>query len=276
MKHPLLILFCLTYFGLNAQESLKIINQEPIQLGEQFSFRSDILDEERTLNIYLPPSYNPENKKSYPVIYLLDGSVDEDFIHIAGLVQFLTFSWLDIIPESIVVGIANVDRKRDFTFPSKNERDIAEFPTTGGSAKFIKCLEKEIKPLIENKYATNGTSTIIGQSLGGLLTTEIFFKHSHLFDNYLIVSPSLWWNDESLLQKSPAPLHSPKNVYIAVGKEGSQMENAANGLRFKLKLLDLENLKLHYNYFPELDHGDTLHKAAYDGLEKIFAKADDE
>ena len=81
-------------------------------IGETLAFESEVLQESRTINVYLPLSYSDDSNSDYPVIYLLDGSADEDFIHIAGLVQFGSFSWIEMLPESIVVGIANVDRCR--------------------------------------------------------------------------------------------------------------------------------------------------------------------
>jgi predicted alpha/beta superfamily hydrolase len=108
-----------------------------------------------------------------------------------------------MIPESIVVGIGNVDRKRDFTYPSQNKLDQKEFPTSGQSEKFINFLEKELQPFVDSTYRITELKTIIGQSLGGLLTTEILFKKPELFDNYIIVSPSLWWDDEKLLDEQP-------------------------------------------------------------------------
>lgn len=88
------------------------LQREAFTIGETLRFQSSILAEERVLNIYLPLYYEEDSLKNYPVIYLLDGSADEDFIHIAGLIQFGSFPWINLIPESIVVGIANVDRKR--------------------------------------------------------------------------------------------------------------------------------------------------------------------
>lgn len=80
-------------------------------LFETITFKSEILNENRILNIYLPNEYFNDSTQKFPVIYLLDGSLDEDFIHIAGLVQFCSFSWINEIEPTIVVGIENVDRQ---------------------------------------------------------------------------------------------------------------------------------------------------------------------
>lgn len=177
-------------------------NSKPFILGVIDEIQSVELAEKRILNIYLPEGYEKDGASKYPVIYLLDGSADEDFIHVVGLVQFNNFSWIDRVPKSIVVGIANVDRRRDFTFPTTVEEEKKKFPSTGHSNKFIAFIEKELQPFIEKKYRTNSSKMIIGQSLGGLLATEILFKKPMLFDKYIIISPSLWWDNGSLLEQN--------------------------------------------------------------------------
>ncbi len=239
-------------------------------IGESLTWHAETLDQSRTINVYLPQSYHSNQTKTYPVIYLLDGSADEDFIHIAGLVQFGSFSWIKMMQESIVVGLANVDRKQDFTYPTKNEADKLAFPTTGGSAAFIKFIEQELQPLVKRKYRTQASTTLVGQSLGGLLATEILFKHPDMFNNYLIVSPSLWWDDGSLLAQTSDLTFKNKSIFIAVGKEGPIMESAAKNLYTHLKPMQNRHNRIGFEFFAELDHGDTLHQAAYAGFKYLF------
>ena len=129
MKNHILVLLLTSLtlsFGmtqLSAQSKAQQVRTVPLTIGETVKIYSKQLKEERALNIYLPQGYSPDSAKTYPVIYLLDGSLDEDFIHITGVVQFGSFSWINMLPESIVVGIANIDRKRDFTYPTRNEID---------------------------------------------------------------------------------------------------------------------------------------------------------
>lgn len=113
MKKIFLLLFFIT---LNS-----FAQDKDFVLGKITTIHSTELNEDRILNIYLPEGYN--SNESYPVIYLLDGSANEDFIHIVGLVQFANFEWVKLLPKSIVVGIENVDRKRDFTYPTTIEKD---------------------------------------------------------------------------------------------------------------------------------------------------------
>lgn len=262
-----LSLFFFNHF--QAQNLPKTEHIQPLVIGETVEIYSTVLNETRILNIYLPQGYSSDSLKKYPVIYLLDGSMDEDFIHIAGLVQFASFSWINLIPETIVVGISNVDRKRDFTFHTDNKDLKKEFPSTGYSAPFIEFIEKELQPFVENNYKTDTLKTLIGQSLGGLLATEILFKKPDLFDNYIIVSPSLWWDDESLMNYNPKPYHSLKSIYVAVGKEDEIMIREARELYDKIKLLNAENSRIYFKYLEEQNHGDALHLAVYNAFEMM-------
>jgi predicted alpha/beta superfamily hydrolase len=270
MKLKIILIISLLFFTFTLQaQNSKIKEITPFSIGQTLHFYSDILQEDRSLNIYLPQSYQPDSLTQYPIIYLLDGSADEDFVHIAGLVQFGSFPWIEMLPESIVVGIANVDRRRDFTYPTRNEKDKRDFPTTGGSAKFMEFLEKEVQPLINKQYPGNGSSTIIGQSLGGLLATEVLWKKPDLFDHYIIISPSLWWDDESLLHEKRQTYSSPKSIYIAVGKEGDIMERTAKELAEKVPQ---EETEVFFDFFGDQDHGNILHLAVYKAFEQIFGK----
>ena len=254
----------------SGQSTVEKIEESEFSIGKTIKVRSDILQELRVLNIYLPANYSVDSTKNYPVIYLLDGSKDEDFLHISGIVQFGSFPWINILPESIVVGIENVDRKRDFTYPSQNALDQKEFPTAGRSAKFIAFLGQELQPFIETNFRTTDVNTIIGQSLGGLLATEILMKSPDLFDHYLIVSPSLWWDDGSLLNDQSELYNSAKSVYIAVGKEGDVMEQSARKLHKKLLTSEQKQTKLYFSFLEDKTHGDVLHQAVYEAFELIF------
>ncbi|NOW97081.1 alpha/beta hydrolase [Mucilaginibacter sp. SG564] len=270
MKHCCLILLLFVSFALKAQES----GSKPFILGEIKEINSAQLSEKRILNIYLPEGYRKDDTLHYPVIYLLDGSANEDFIHISGLVQFLNMA--KMMPKVIIVGIANIDRKKDFTFPTTNAKEKRDFPTTGSSGKFIAFIEKELQPFIDKTYKTNSSRIIIGQSFGGLLATEIVLKKSYLFTKYIIVSPSLWWDDESLLNKAPGllakQLDHPVTVYVAVGDEGKQMGNDADNLAKTLQAAGKKDWKVIFAPFPDENHLTILHNSAYKGLKMLFSK----
>jgi len=201
---------------------------------------------------------------------LLDGSIDEDFVHIAGLVQFASFPWLNWLEETIVVGIANTDRHRDFTFPSEIEHSVYKLRNRGGSEKFMEYLQYEVQPTIDSMFHTNPVKMLIGQSLGGLLATEILLKKPEMFSHYIIVSPSLWYDNESLLALEPQNNAAVDAVYIAVGNEGDDMKRPAKKLFKKLNSINVEHTEVMFNYYKDKDHGDILHQAVYDALEEMF------
>ncbi|RVU89593.1 alpha/beta hydrolase [Flavobacterium columnare] len=266
-----------------AQQNNLTKTTKSFNLGIVDEITSTILNEKRTLNIYLPQGYN--DQEHYPVIYVLDGSAEEDFIHITGLVQYFTFPWIERIPKSIVVGIANKDRKRDFTSTPNQQIIRDRYPTSGGSDKFIAFIENELQPYLNKNYKISNEKTIIGQSLGGLLATEILFKKPHLFDKYIIISPSLWWNDGALLKLNPDILNESfqqnKSIYIGVGKEGLSpifdnhvMEVDANLLFDKIKYGKSKTVKVVFDYLPEEDHATVTHPAVFNAFKLLHPKKD--
>lgn len=274
MKHFFYIIFLIS-FALTtskAQTVLKESSKTPLTIGEVVTIDSKILSESRTLNIYLPEGYKVSDTLKYPVIYVLDGSINEDFIHIVGLVQF--FNLQMSMPKSIVVGIANIDRKRDFTFPTIDKKLKKDFPTTGGSRKFISFLEDEVQPYITASYPTDGQKILIGQSLGGLLATEILFNKPTLFTDYIIVSPSLWWDNETLLKDGKMFLGAhktmPVNVFVAVGTEGEIMEREAKSLADLLKNSGKPNLKAEFLFLPKENHATILHQSVNDTFKLMY------
>lgn len=271
MKSKITFLVAFFLFHNFAVAQVKTVSESQLNIGEIKTIQSKILNETRTLNIYLPPTYNKD--KAYPVLYLLDGTANEDFLHIVGLVQFYNMQFQ--MPDFIVVGIANVDRKRDFTFPTDAADLKKEFPTTGGSAKFINFIESELQPYIQSKYSTTDTKFIIGQSLGGLLATEILLKKPQLFTHYLIVSPSLWWDNESLLKNAPALLEQNKNrtaeVYVAVGmKEHVTMIKDAQEMSTAFKNAKNPKVKLDFMEMTNENHASILHQSINDIFKKMY------
>ncbi len=277
------LLFCFFTTVLSAQtaKTKQTETTKPFVLGVIEEIQSKELAETRILNIYLPEGYSKNDTVNYPVIYLLDGSADEDFIHIVGLVQFNNFPWINRLPKSIVVGIANVDRKRDFSFPTTIEKDKKNYPTTGKSDKFIAFIEKELQPFIEKKYKTTSSKMIIGQSMGGLLATEILLTKPTLFNKYVIISPSLWWNNCSLLNQQAPVLEEDfkqqTDVYIGVGKEGLAptelphvMEVEANVLAEKLKMTKSKNVTTYFDYLPQEDHATITHQSVFNAFRLLY------
>lgn len=289
MKTASLVLFLSFFMNFSfAQNKVKDTNESaPMVIGLIQKIPSTVLGEERKISIYLPEDYNQKDTTRYPVIYILDGGVNEDFIHIAGIVRFNTQPWINRFPKSIVVGIENTNRKRDFSFAVPN-LDFVEkmgfkkesYATAGGSSKYIAFLEKELQPYISQKYKTTAQKTVIGESFAGLLATEILLKHRDLFSSYIIITPSLWWGNESLLAEAPKLLKTGnnKNVQVYVGAcnkdEELTMYNDVVALGEVLKQDGVNFKQVHFDYMPDEIHSTAMHQAVYNAFKLLYPKTE--
>ncbi|MFZ1688268.1 MAG: alpha/beta hydrolase-fold protein [Flavobacteriales bacterium] len=252
------------------QRSTGTSSTKPFVFGEVCELKSTALDQDRVLNVWLPDGYK-DTTATYPVIYVLDGSANEDYPHIAGLAQYMNM--YDLLPKSIVVGVSNVgpSRYHDFTYPTTNDSDRVWVPTNGGSAAFIKFLQEEVQPYVVKHYRTNGVRTVIGQSLGGLVCTEILFNKPDMFDNYILVSPSLWWDDGSLADKADAWMKThatqPKRVFLAMAHDDDMMQDEVDKVRAALKAHAKPPFQWIYAPFPQESHATILHRAVYRAFE---------
>ena len=254
---------------------------KPLTIGKAEVFHSGVLQEDRIINVYLPEDY--ADTIEYPVIYVLDGGMEEDFIHITGIVRFNTQSWIARMPSSIVVGIEGNVRRRDFTFAvpnldfiEKEGFDKSGFPQSGGSDKFIAFIKAELQPYIERKYSGSGKRTLIGESLSGLLTTEILLKQPDLFDDFIIISPSLWWGEQLLLRTAEqlldANLQKKVNVYIGVPNKEEDVKMFAEAEALWQILKDNERVNVYFDYIPDELHSTVIHQAVYNALRMLNSK----
>lgn len=276
--YPILFLLSIILFSPRLHGQSK---QGPITVGETTILPSKILQEDRRVNIYLPTSYTENAEKKYPVVYILDGGVEEDFLHLTGLLRFSAQAWVDRFPEAIVVGIENVNRRRDFTFAVPNLDFLADegFPKTsfvahGQSAKYIQFIGEELKPFIEGTYRTEDRSVVIGESLAGLLATEVLLKKPELFTDYIIISPSLWWGGRALLSEANVLLNKnlkkEVNVYIGAPSkdEDTKMFNEVEQLHATVERYP--QIRTVFDYLPEETHATVIHQAVYNAL--LFLK----
>jgi predicted alpha/beta superfamily hydrolase len=200
-----IFLLCFT-IRIQAQTNQTQTNQ--IVIGSKDTIYSKILNEQRKIWIYVPssPSDTVFFKQSYryPVIYLLDG--DLHFSSVVGMIQQLSsVNGNTICPEMIVVGIPNTDRTRDLTpthIDSYLELDSTFCKNSGGGRKFISFIEKELMPHIDSLYPTAPYRIFIGHSFGGLTVMNTLIHHTNLFNAYIAIEPSMWWDNQKLLNEA--------------------------------------------------------------------------
>ena len=144
----------------------------PLVMGETFKIDSKVLGESRRINVYFPPGYAAAPRARFPVLYMPDGGIAEDFLHIAGLVQVSVGN--GTMRPFILVGIENTERRRDLTGPTQNANDKRIAPRVGGSSAFRAFLRRELMPQIKARYRTTDETAIVGESLAGLFLVETF------------------------------------------------------------------------------------------------------
>ncbi|ASR52503.1 alpha/beta hydrolase [Blastomonas fulva] len=246
----------------------------PITIGETHTLASKPLAQARVVNVYLPADY-ATSAKTYPVLYLIDGGLDQDFLHIAGT-SALGALWARS-QDVIVVGIATMDRRRELTGPTQDAALIKEFPTAGGSAAFRAFIRDEVMPMVAKSYRTSGETGVIGESLAGLFIVETYLNEPDLFDHYAAISPSLWWDDERLAKASAAllakPTAKPHRLYLTIADEGREMQTGVDRLTAALGASSRSGQSWCYAPRPDLTHATIYHTVSPEALQYLFPTA---
>lgn len=269
-KKIFIVLFLV--FGSNQLKS-QDINQ--IVIGTKHLIHSNILNEDREYWISLPDSYNNDEAayKKYPILIVLDGNIH--FKSISGIVNYMSSdayrSWK--IPEMIVVGIQNVDRRRDYT-PDKIV--TVRENNSGGGENFLSFLNNELIPKLEAKYRTIPYRVLFGHSLGGLLTTHAYMKEQSHFNAFIAVDPSFGtWDEETMDKKIDAVTNRSfeRFIYIATANWGKR--NIRNRDRH-IRLYEALNSKCEgdfpakLEYFENENHASVPPIAFYHSISSIF------
>lgn len=265
----LLLSFCV-----NAQ------NGEIITIGKKETIYSKVLNENRTLWVYTPNSTSPipNPDKRYPVLYLLDG--DAHFYSTVGIIQQLSqANGNGVLPEMQVVAIENTNRFRDL-LPSAD---------LNKPNPFVAFLSSELIPYIDKNYNTAPYKLLVGHSLGGLTAIDLLTNHSELFNAYIAIEPSMWYDDEKFLKNAfnqlPKQNMYGKKLFIATAntmpKEMS-LEKLTTDTSFETqhirsifkfdKFLKTNSNGLLYQqkYYANERHNTVPLLGEYDGLRFIF------
>jgi len=174
---------------------------DPIPPHEEFSIDSRILNETRRIAVYTPPDY-AAGDRSYPVLYMPDGGIAEDFPHIANTVDSLIRD--GAIAPVLVVGIENTERRRDLTPASTTPADAEVAPVSDGATAFRAFIRDELIPEVEARYRVTSHRAIVGESVAGLFVVDTLFREPSLFETYIAMDPSLWWDDHRIVRHAPA------------------------------------------------------------------------
>ncbi|MEO6686351.1 MAG: alpha/beta hydrolase-fold protein, partial [Dyadobacter sp.] len=260
------------------------------------SIDSKILHENRKIWVYVPNSGTNDiySKQHYPVVYLLDG--DAHFYSVVGMIQQLSsVNGNTICPEMIVVGIPNTDRTRDLT-PTHVAVDAPYMDSnfsksSGGGEQFTSFIEKELIPYIDSAYPTQAYRMLIGHSFGGLLVMNTLIHHPGLFNSYVAIDPSMWWDKQQFLSQTKAALEQQsfqgRSLFLGIantmdpGMDTLKVQkDTASPSRHIRSILALNKYLIHNNqnllkfkskYYIDDDHGSVPLIAEYDALHFIFS-----
>lgn len=260
-----IILFLLVLFNVNvfSQE-----NSKPVELGKHFSIKSKVLNEERYVSVFLPAGYNLNERAKYPVVYMLDG--DYNFFHLTGLVEQLS-TISEKIPEMIVVGISDKGQKAYIKNLTPTDLENPDGDKSGRAGKFIEFIEKDLKPFMDKNYRTAPFDILMGHSIGGLFVLTTLTEKPDLFDAYVAISPSLWWNDAYLISRAEDVFKQNKTynntLFISLANEKGMKVDAYLELleKYAPKGLDYE-----YKHYPDESHNSVGLKSMESAFAKIF------
>ncbi len=243
----------------------------PLSIGETFTLPSKILDETRRINVYRPAGYDVAKDMRYPVLYMPDGGMGEDFLHVAGLLQVGIGN--GTMRPFLLVGIENTERRRDMTGPTDDPEDKKIAPHVGGSAAFRDFLAKELMPEVRARYRTTAETAIIGESLAGLFVVETLLLKPDLFDTYIAFDPSLWWNREALVKGAPERIQGlgkkPARLYLATSDEKGIVEPVERLVAILGKSAPA-TVTWTYAPMPAETHGTIYHPAALQAFRALF------
>ncbi|WP_333821361.1 alpha/beta hydrolase [Ohtaekwangia sp.] len=245
---------------------------------------SKVLKEYRNIYIHYPKLDSANPDKRFPVLYLLDG--ESHFDMLSQYTDYLSRWDVNVIPKMIVVGITNTKRTRDLT-PTESIINYFGQPDTvknswmkpsGGNKLFLQFIHEELMPFIDANYKTQSFKIFGGHSFGGLATINCMLTHPEMFDAYIAISPSLWWDHEYILKLADKKLKKGtavnKILFYSDASEGVSDKSTyhTNLLKFDslLTAKSLTNLPHLYKYYPTESHMTSPMSGYYDALRFIY------
>lgn len=254
---------------------------------ERTEFHSKFTGEDYSVYVWLPPGY-AQGDKRYPVLYVPDA--DYPFLELRDASFVMTALSPSILEEFILVGVPlksksvpDWGRERSFDLtPTEDQAWNATFSKqvggtvrTGGAALFLRTLKEELIPFIESKYRVTSDRGLAGYSFGGLFAAYVWLNDGDTFSRYLISSPSLSWDKETILKTAAAVAESGKSlkgrVFLSVGAdEEEDMVGPFRTLTIMLRSRPYPNLHLESEIFDGEVHLSGLPVAFVRGLRFLY------
>ncbi len=232
--------------------------------GARDSIYSKVLNQERQVQIIMPDDYKPGDTTRYDVIYVTDGGSNarpvsdvDYFLHSEGYA-----------PETIVVGIMNIDRDKDLT-----TTHVSRPASSGGAHDFLRFITDELVPYINAHYPTNGDNALFGHSYGGLFVIDALLTKPDAFLSYIAADPSLWWDgryENHKLARELAALPGGQKTLSISGRTDALGQMGIDVIDTLFKNHAPANLLWKLTSYPEETHGTMRLKAIDDGLKFTY------
>lgn len=255
-----------------------------IVIGAADTVYSNILKEKRVIYVHVPDG---DKNERFPVLYILDA--ENHFESAVAIVEQIS----GIIPNMVIVGITNTNRERDLT-PTHVEPYVLlssnESKQSGGGENFMAFMEKELIPYVDAHYRTTNYRVFSGHSLGGLAVMNAFFNHTNLFNAYIAIDPSIWWDHERWIKKYEAELSqrdfTNKALFVAMANDMpagidtialmkdtatiAAVTHAVFPFVQTLRSTNPKGLRWSSKFYPNEWHGSVELNAEYDALRYLF------
>lgn len=244
--------------------------------------QSQFLDHQRDVIVHLPPGYEAEPGRRYPVLYMHDGQNLFDSATAFGGVEWGVHKTTRELIERgeieplIIVGVYNTgDHRIDEYTPTVDPK-----AARGGKADLYgRFIIEELKSFIDYRYRTRPgpeQTGLGGSSLGGLVTLYLGLKYPQVFSSLMAMSPSVWWDQGVILRMVKKLRAKPSTrIWLDVGtKEGKFAAGQARALRDELITQgwrlnsDLKFLQVKGGQHNERDWGERVEPA----LKFLFPK----
>ena len=233
------------------------------------TFKSAVLNEQRTVVVQLPKSYQSEPNKVYPVIYRLDGAGNIPLA--SAVIERLQND--NRAPEVIIVAIENTNRLRDM-YPTVNKEPQGPVGEGGGAAKFLAFFEQELIPLVNKNYRTHDFRVIAGASAGGVFALYTLQANPELFQAHIAYSPAVWWNYGASAKSTKSFIAKTKElnnyVYINIGEEAGIMRERYDELQQSLQSHKVQGLRFFSDAFAGISHNLTSAAGAFNAYYNLF------
>jgi predicted alpha/beta superfamily hydrolase len=258
-KMKITIILLLTQFSICFAQQKK----SDFVIGDKISFESNVLNERRTIVVIPPFNYKDRPGEKYPVVYVLDPG--NNLFATFGIVNYYS-DMLKIMPRSIIVGIVSSDREKDYLpTPSKEQ------PTGGGADKFLRFINSELVTLIDSTYPANSERCIIGHSAGGLFAIYALENQPDLFNSFICIDPSLWYDEQSCVKAMSKFLKDnkgiKKSIFVSLSKEKEM------GVFPFIEVLEKyapEGINWDYIHYKNETHNSLGFKSICAGFEMIY------